>query len=57
MITDPRTGTSFEQDRAAWFKDYGAGRIFYFQQDRFREEYENPVIRQMIFNAILWDGR
>ena len=54
--TDPRNGSVFEQDRMAWFKDYGAGRIFYFQPGHFIEEYQDPNICQMILNAIIWDG-
>lgn len=54
--TDPRTHAVFEQDRCAWFKRYGEGWIFYFQPGHFAEEYQNPVIRQMIWNAIVWDG-
>lgn len=54
-FTDPRTGVVFEQDRTAWFKDYGAGKIFYFQSGHFIEEYKNPNICQMILNAILWE--
>jgi len=55
-FTDPRTGKIFEQDRAAWFKDYGAGKIFYFQPGHFIEEYLDPNICQMILNAIIWNG-
>lgn len=55
--TDPRTGAHFEQDRSAWFKAYGAGRIFYFQPGHFPNEYANPNVAQMILNAIIWDGR
>lgn len=56
-FTDPRTGKVFEQDRMAWFRDYGKGRIFYFQPGHFAEEYRDPNISQMILNAILWEGR
>lgn len=55
-FTDPRTGTHFEQDRMAWIKDYGAGKIFYFQPGHFIEEYKDANICQMILNAIIWDG-
>jgi hypothetical protein len=54
---DPRTGTRFEQDRSAWFKSYGTGKIFYFQSGHFVEEYANANIAQMILNAIVWDGQ
>ena len=55
--TDTRTGATFEQDRMAWFKDYGAGKIFYFQPGHFIDEYQNPNICQMILNAVIWDGQ
>ena len=57
QYTDPRNQAFFEQDRSAWFKRSGAGWIFYFQSGHFSEEYRNPVIAQMILNAIIWDGR
>jgi hypothetical protein len=54
---DPRTGTRFEQDRSAWLKSYGTGKIVYFQSGHFAEEYANANIAQMILNAIVWDGQ
>jgi hypothetical protein len=57
IYTDPRNGAHFEQDRAAWCKTYGAGRIVYIQPGHFTDEYANPTIAQMVLNAIVWDGR
>jgi hypothetical protein len=54
---DSRTHAVFDQDRAVWYKNYGSGRIFYFQSGHFKDEYQNPNISQMILNAIIWDVR
>jgi hypothetical protein len=55
--TDPRTRVVFEQDRAVWFKSYGAGTIVYIQPGHFPEEYREPNLAQMVLNAITWNGR
>jgi hypothetical protein len=54
---DPRTHELFEQDRLVWCKSYGSGQIVYIQPGHFKEEYGNPTIRQMVLNAIIWDGK
>lgn len=48
-------GICFEQDCSVWFKNYGVGKIVYFQFGYFVEEYVNVNIVQMILNVIVWD--
>ena len=38
----------------AWAKTYGKGRVFYSTLGHAAEAWDNPVIRQMYFEAIKW---
>ncbi|MBN2413277.1 ThuA domain-containing protein [candidate division KSB1 bacterium] len=51
---DERNGQLFMQDRGAWIKDQGKGKIFYFQPGHRPEDYKNNIVSQMILNAIEW---
>jgi Trehalose utilisation len=52
--TDDRNGAAFTQDRTGWYKRAGRGWVFYFQPGHSTQEFRNPVVAQMILNAILW---
>jgi len=49
---DPRNGKIFMQDRAAWLKDYGKGKIIYFMPGDRPSDYSNRNVAQMILNAL-----
>jgi len=51
---DERNGQLFMQDRGAWIKNQGRGKIFYFQPGHRAEDYQNVNVSQMILNAIEW---
>lgn len=38
----------------AWYKNYGKGRVFYSTFGHLPESWDNPAIRKMYFEAILW---
>lgn len=38
----------------AWYKNYGKGRVFYSTFGHMPESWDNPAIRKMYFEAILW---
>ncbi len=52
---DERNGRLFMQDRGAWIKDQGKGKVFYFQPGHRPEDYKNNNVSQMILNAIVWN--
>ncbi len=52
---DERNGELFMQDRGAWYKDHGDGRVFYFMAGHAENDFENKNYAQMILNALLWD--
>jgi hypothetical protein len=54
--TDDRNAQIYMQDRTAWYKRAGKGWVFYFQPGHSTKEFENPVIAQLILNAILWEN-
>ena len=39
---------------AAWAKTYGKGRVFYSILGHEAEDWDNPVLQQMYFEAIRW---
>jgi hypothetical protein len=52
--TDDRNGVTFRQDRTGWYKRTGKGWVFYFQPGHSTQEFRNPVVAQLVLNAILW---
>lgn len=52
--TDERNGTTYMQDRTAWYKRAGKGWVFYFQPGHSTSEFRNPIVAQIILNSILW---
>ena len=53
---DYRNDQLFMQDRAGWYKKSGKGDIFYFMPGHSSRDFENPVLSQMILNAINYAG-
>ncbi len=53
---DYRNDQLFMQDRAGWYKKSGRGDIFYFMPGHSSRDFENPVLSQMIGNAINYAG-
>jgi hypothetical protein len=49
---DPRNGELFMQDRAVWIKPQGTGEIVYILPGDRPSDYENPLVAQLILNAI-----
>jgi len=42
---------------AAWSKSYGSGRVFYSILGHAAEDWDNPLLQQMYFQAIRWSLR
>jgi hypothetical protein len=51
---DDRNGVLFMQDREGWLKPAGSGWIVYLQMGHFVEEWRQPVVAQLVLNAIRW---
>jgi hypothetical protein len=51
---DEETGQWFVQDRAAWLKKTGSGLVFYFMFGHKNNDFENPVVSQIIVNSIMF---
>ena len=51
---DARNNQLFMQDRGAWIKDQGMGKVVYLQPGHRPEDYQNSNVSQMILNAIEW---
>jgi hypothetical protein len=52
--TDPSSGKIFLQDRAGWHMKSGQGQIYYFMPGHSAREFNHPVYRQLLLNAILY---
>jgi uncharacterized protein len=42
---------------AAWSKRYGSGRVFYSILGHAAEDWDNPLLQQIYFQAIRWSLR
>jgi hypothetical protein len=51
---DDRNGALFMQDRSGWLKPSGQGWIVYLQMGHFAQEFEHPVVAQLVLNAVTW---
>jgi hypothetical protein len=51
---DEASGRWFMQDRAAWLKKADKGWIFYFMFGHKNNDFENPLVTQIILNAITY---
>lgn len=49
---DKESSKWFLQDRAAWLKKTGKGSVFYFMFGHKNNDFENPVVTQIILNGI-----
>lgn len=49
---DVETGRWFIQDRAAWLKQCGNGSVFFFMFGHKNNDFENPVLTQILLNGI-----
>ncbi len=49
--TDAKSGKTYMQDRAGWYKPAGKGWIFYFMPGHSVKDFENPAYGQMVVNA------
>lgn len=54
---DDRNGQLYMQDRAAWIKRQGSGRIISFKPGHATAEFRNPRYARMVLNAVQWDGK
>jgi hypothetical protein len=52
--TDPSSGKTYLQDRAGWHMKSGRGQVFYFMPGHSAREFNHPVYRQLLLNAILY---
>lgn len=53
---DERNGKLFMQDRAAWIKDAGKGKIVYFMPGHSDLDYQNKNVSQWVLNAVVWEN-
>lgn len=49
---DEKTGKTYMQDRAGWYKRAGKGHLYYFMAGHSVKEFQNPVYVQMVVNSI-----
>lgn len=52
--TDAKSGKTYMQDRAGWYKPAGKGWIFYFMPGHSAKDFENPAYGQIVVNAFLF---
>ena len=55
IFHDDRNDQTYMQDRAVWTKPQGKGQIVYIKAGHGANDFEKPVVRQMIVNAVRWD--
>lgn len=53
-FTDPKTGQTYEQDTAGWYKTVGKGLVFYFMPGHNAFDFDNVVYAQILANALLF---
>ncbi len=51
---DQASGRCYQQARSAWLQKTGQGYIFYFMFGHKNNDFENPVIAQLLLNSITW---
>jgi len=51
---DDRNNALFMQDREGWIKRAGNGWIVYLQMGHTTEEFEHPLVAQLVLNAVTW---
>ena len=54
---DPKSGVTYMQDRAAWYKKAGQGLVMYFMPGHSAREFEDPAYAQILLNAVQFQQR
>ncbi len=49
---DPKSGVTYMQDTAGWYKRAGRGIVMYFMPGHSVKEFENPTYSQILVNAV-----
>jgi hypothetical protein len=52
--TDPKSGSTYTQNTAGWFKKAGKGWLVYFMPGHRKEDFENSSYGQMVVNSVTW---
>jgi hypothetical protein len=52
---DAKTGKTYMESTAGWYRQSGKGWIFYFMPGHTAEEFREPMYAQMILNAVVWE--
>jgi type 1 glutamine amidotransferase len=52
---DQNSGRLYEQETAGWYRQAGEGWVFYFMPGHSAKEFESPVYRQILVNALIWE--
>ncbi|NLP09484.1 ThuA domain-containing protein [bacterium] len=51
---DQASGRWYQQARSAWLQKTGQGYLFYFMFGHKNNDFENPVIAQLLLNSLTW---
>ena len=51
---DQASGRWYQQARSAWLQKIGQGYLFYFMFGHKNNDFENPVIAQLLLNSLTW---
>lgn len=51
---DQASGRWYQQARSAWLQKTGQGYLFYFMFGHKNNDFENPVIAQLLLNSVTW---
>lgn len=51
---DQASGRWYQQARSAWLQKTGQGYLFYFMFGHKNNDFENPVITQLLLNSLTW---
>lgn len=51
---EPKSGATYMQDTAGWYKRAGKGMVMYFMPGHSVTEFENPAYAQILVNAVLF---
>jgi hypothetical protein len=54
---DDRNQVLHREATAGWTKTFGKGRIVYIQMGHSAHEYQNPLVAQMVLNAVAWQPK
>lgn len=54
---DAKSGVTYMQDRAGWYKQAGKGWLFYFMAGHTALDFENPIYGQIVVNAVVFQPK